>query len=130
MIAVPLTIQSYVIFGLAYGLMYYYQTPFRYAAPGALIATSNFFELALAVAMSLFGADSGATLATVVGVLEEVPIMLSLVYVCNRTRHWFAAFEETEATNDRSGAERDSISMELVDGAHGAGHAPLRLSNV
>lgn len=89
LIAVPLTIQSYLIFALAYGIFYKLQTPFRYAAPGAMIATSNFFELAVAVAMSLFGADSGATLVTVVGVLEEVPIMLSLVWFANKTQHYF-----------------------------------------
>ncbi|EDQ91878.1 uncharacterized protein MONBRDRAFT_5977 [Monosiga brevicollis MX1] len=89
LIAVPLTIQTYFIFGLAYSVMWYLRVPFCYAAPGALIATSNFFELAVALAISLEGADSGATLATVVGVLEEVPIMLSLVWLCNRTQHWF-----------------------------------------
>ena len=58
-------------------------------APGALIGASNFFELAVAVAITLFGPDSGAALATVVGVLVEVPVMLSVCAVCNRTRHWF-----------------------------------------
>jgi protein-tyrosine-phosphatase len=89
LIAVPLTIQTYSIFFLAYSVFFWLRTPFEYAAPGALIATSNFFELAVAVAMALFGADSGATLVTTVGVLEEVPIMLSLVWLANRTRHWF-----------------------------------------
>lgn len=89
LIAVPLTLQSYIIFALAYFIFFKLRIPHRYAAPGALIATSNFFELAVAMAMSLFGADSGATLTTVVGVLEEVPIMLSLVWFANRTRHWF-----------------------------------------
>ena len=89
LIGVPLLLQSVIIFAVTYGLMYRLHVPHRFAAPGALIATSNFFELAVAVAMSLFGADSGATLATVVGVLEEVPIMLVLVWFCNRTRHWF-----------------------------------------
>jgi ACR3 family arsenite transporter len=59
------------------------------AAPGALIGASNFFELAVAVAITLFGPESGAALATVVGVLVEVPVMLSVCSVCNRTRHWF-----------------------------------------
>ena len=65
--------------------------PFAVAAPAALIGTSNFFELAVAVAIGLFGLSSGAALATVVGVLIEVPVMLSLVWFANRTRHWFAA---------------------------------------
>lgn len=101
LIAVPLLLQSLAVFGLAYGVMAYLRVPFVFAAPGALIATSNFFELAVAVAMSLFGAESGATLATVVGVLEEVPVMLALVWLCNRTRHWFpdpAALEAYLAT--------------------------------
>ena len=89
LIAVPLLLQSVIIFAIAYGLMAWLRVPHRQAAPGALIATSNFFELAVAVAMSLFGAESGATLATVVGVLEEVPVMLALVWFCNRTRAWF-----------------------------------------
>jgi ACR3 family arsenite transporter len=89
LIAVPLILQSYLIFVLAYGVFYLLRVPYRFAAPGAMIATSNFFEMAVAVAMSLFGADSGATLATVVGVLVEVPVMLSLVWIANRTRHWF-----------------------------------------
>lgn len=89
LIAVPLILQSFLIFALAYGIFYFLRVPYRFAAPGAMIATSNFFELAVAVAMSLFGADSGATLATVVGVLVEVPVMLSLVWIANRTQHWF-----------------------------------------
>jgi len=63
------------------------------AAPGALIGASNFFELAVATAIALFGPGSGAALATVVGVLVEVPVMLSVCNVCNRTRHWFPAAE-------------------------------------
>jgi ACR3 family arsenite transporter len=89
LIAVPLLIQTYGIFWLAYGAARALRVPFNVAAPCALIGTSNFFELAVAVAISLFGLGSGAALATVVGVLVEVPVMLSLVAVANRTRHWF-----------------------------------------
>ena len=90
MIAVPILIQSYGIFALAYGAAYALRVPHRIAAPCALIGTSNFFELAVAVAISLFGLNSGAALATVVGVLVEVPVMLSLVRFANRTRGRFA----------------------------------------
>ncbi|MCZ7675713.1 MAG: ACR3 family arsenite efflux transporter [Roseovarius sp.] len=89
LIAVPLLVQSYGIFSLAYLAARAWRVPFNVAAPCALIGTSNFFELAVAVAISLFGLGSGAALATVVGVLVEVPVMLSLVGFANRTRHWF-----------------------------------------
>ncbi|MDF1747826.1 MAG: ACR3 family arsenite efflux transporter [Alphaproteobacteria bacterium] len=89
LIAVPLLIQSYGIFAFAYGAAWAWKVPFNIAAPCALIGTSNFFELAVAVAISLFGLDSGAALATVVGVLVEVPVMLSLVAFANRTKHHF-----------------------------------------
>ena len=89
LIAVPLLIQSYGIFFVAYFAARLWRVPFNVAAPCALIGTSNFFELAVAVAISLFGLNSGAALATVVGVLVEVPVMLSLVAFANRTRHWF-----------------------------------------
>ncbi len=90
LIAVPILIQSYGIFALAYAAAYALRVPHRIAAPCALIGTSNFFELAVAVAISLFGLNSGAALATVVGVLVEVPVMLSLVAFANRTRARFA----------------------------------------
>lgn len=90
LIAIPLLIQTYGIFALAYGIARYMRLPHRVAAPAGMIATSNFFELAVAVAIALFGLHSGAVLATVVGVLVEVPVMLSLVAFANRTRHWFA----------------------------------------
>ncbi|RZV55691.1 MAG: ACR3 family arsenite efflux transporter [Pseudomonadales bacterium] len=90
LIAIPLLIQSYGIFIVAFGWAYLWRVPFATAAPAALIGTSNFFELAVAVAISLFGLNSGAALATVVGVLVEVPVMLSLVGIANRTRGWFA----------------------------------------
>ncbi|WMS45188.1 ACR3 family arsenite efflux transporter (plasmid) [Acuticoccus sp. MNP-M23] len=89
LIAVPLLIQSYGIFAIAYAAAWVWRVPFNVAAPCALIGTSNFFELAVAVAISLFGLSSGAALATVVGVLVEVPVMLSLVAFANRTRHHF-----------------------------------------
>lgn len=85
LIALPLIIQSYGIFAIAYGWAYLWRVPFSTAAPAALIGTSNFFELAVAVAISLFGLNSGAALATVVGVLVEVPVMLSLVALANRS---------------------------------------------
>jgi ACR3 family arsenite transporter len=91
LIAVPILIQSYGIFALAYGAAYALKVPHRIAAPCAMIGTSNFFELAVAVAISLFGLNSGAALATVVGVLVEVPVMLSLVAFANRTRARFTA---------------------------------------
>jgi len=90
LIAIPLMIQSYGIFIIAYAWAYLWRVPFDTAAPAALIGTSNFFELAVAVAIGLFGLHSGAALATVVGVLVEVPVMLSLVAFANRTRHRFA----------------------------------------
>jgi len=89
LIAVPLLIQTYGIFGIAYAAAKSLRLPPSIAAPACMIGTSNFFELAVAVAISLFGLQSGAALATVVGVLVEVPVMLSLVAFVNRTRHWF-----------------------------------------
>lgn len=89
LIAVPILIQSYAIFAIAYGAAWAWKVPHNVAAPCALIGTSNFFELAVAVAISLFGLNSGAALATVVGVLVEVPVMLSLVAFANRTRNSF-----------------------------------------
>lgn len=91
LIAVPLLLQSYGIFLIAYAAAWAWRVPFKVAAPCALIGTSNFFELAVAVAIGLFGLNSGAALATVVGVLVEVPVMLSLVAFANRTRRAFPA---------------------------------------
>ncbi len=91
LIAVPIMIQSYGIFAVAYAAAWAWKVPHRIAAPCAMIGTSNFFELAVAVAIGLFGLTSGAALATVVGVLVEVPVMLSLVALANRTRGKFAA---------------------------------------
>lgn len=89
LIAVPILIQVYFNSSLAYGLMRLFRVEYGVAAPGALIGASNFFELAVATAIALFGPGSGAALATVVGVLVEVPVMLSVCAACNRTRHWF-----------------------------------------
>ena len=89
MIAIPLLIQGYGIFAIGYASARALRLPFDVAAPAAMIGTSNFFELAVAVAVSLYGLGSGAALATVVGVLIEVPVMLSLVSFANRTKGWF-----------------------------------------
>ena len=89
LIAVPILLQVYFNSSLTYGLMRLLRVEYAIAAPGALIGASNFFELAVATAIALFGPESGAALATVVGVLIEVPVMLSVCAVCNRTRHWF-----------------------------------------
>ena len=89
LITIPLLIQTIGIFAITYFLAFKLSIPYNVAAPAALIGTSNFFELAVAVAISLFGLDSGAALATVVGVLVEVPIMLLLVSYANKTKHYF-----------------------------------------
>jgi len=91
LIAVPILIQVYFNSSLAYGLMKWLKVPHNVAAPGALIGASNFFELAVATAIVLYGPGSGAALATVVGGLVEVLVMLSVCSFCNRTRHWFPA---------------------------------------
>ena len=93
LIAVPILLQVYFNSSLAYGLMRMFRVRHAVAAPGALIGASNFFELAFATAIALFGPGSGAALATVVGVLIEVPVMLSVCSFCNRTRHWFPVAE-------------------------------------
>ena len=93
LIAVPLTIQTFLIFFIAYFWAKKLELPFDVAAPAGMIGASNFFELAVAVAISLFGLQSGAALATVVGVLTEVPIMLTLVKIANSTKGWFPKSE-------------------------------------
>jgi ACR3 family arsenite transporter len=100
-IALPLLIQSYGIFALAYGAARGWKVPYDVAAPCALIGTSNFFELAVAVAIGLFGLDSGAALVTVIGVLVEVPVMLSLVAFANRTQSWFPSPDAGTANRQR-----------------------------
>ena len=89
LIAIPLSVQTFLVFLIAYGWAWGWRVPHRVAAPGAMIGASNFFELAVAAAIALFGLQSGAALATVVGVLVEVPLMLALVKIANRTRHRF-----------------------------------------
>ncbi len=91
LIAIPLILQTFLIFIIAYGWAYKWKLPHDIAAPASMIGASNFFELAVAVAIVLFGLESGATLVTVVGVLVEVPLMLSLVWIANRTRSHFPA---------------------------------------
>jgi ACR3 family arsenite transporter len=91
LIAIPILLQVYFNASLVYGLMRFFRVPHSVAAPGALIGASNFFELAVATAIALYGPESGAALATVVGVLVEVPVMLSVCAFCNRTRGWFDA---------------------------------------
>ncbi len=100
LIAIPILIQVYFNSSLAYGLMKWFRVPHKVAAPGALIGASNFFELAVATAIALYGPGSGAALATVVGVLVEVPVMLSVCSFCNRTRHWFPPAPEREDGTD------------------------------
>ena len=97
LIAIPLIIQGYLVFVIAYGACYFLRVPHKIAAPASLIGTSNFFELAVAVAIGLFGVESGAALATVVGVLVEVPLMLTLVYAANRTRLRFNIRQQTSS---------------------------------
>jgi len=89
LLAIPILVQVYFNSSLTYLLMRWFKVPHNVASPGALIGASNFFELAVAVAITLFGPSSGAALACVVGVLVEVPVMLSVCSMCNRTRHWF-----------------------------------------
>jgi ACR3 family arsenite transporter len=105
LIAVPIVIQVYFNSGLAYLLMRTFKVPHNVASPGALIGASNFFELAVAVAITLFGPTSGAALATVVGVLVEVPVMLSVCRVCNASRSWYgrSALQPVPAATDGQG---------------------------
>ncbi len=95
LIAVPLTIQTFLIFFIAYFASMKLRIPFDKAAPAGMIGASNFFELSVAVAISLFGPRSPVALATIVGVLVEVPVMLTLVKIANRTKHWFPEPEES-----------------------------------
>ncbi|MFC2068451.1 ACR3 family arsenite efflux transporter [Chloroflexota bacterium] len=99
LIAVPLTIQTFLIFFIAYGWSKAWKLGHDIAAPAGMIGASNFFELAVAVAISVFGITSAAALATVVGVLVEVPVMLTLVAIANKTRHWFPVTQQNSRAN-------------------------------
>jgi ACR3 family arsenite transporter len=105
LLAVPILIQVYFNSALAYLLMRWFKVPHNVASPGALIGASNFFELAVAVAITLFGPGSGAALATVVGVLVEVPVMLSVCRICNRSRDWY---QQALPAGSSSGAQASS----------------------
>jgi ACR3 family arsenite transporter len=105
LIAVPILVQVYFNSSLTYGLMRVFKVEYAIAAPGALIGASNFFELAVATAIALFGPESGAALATVVGVLIEVPVMLSICAFCNRTQHWFPVKRDESVTVLRTEAK-------------------------
>jgi ACR3 family arsenite transporter len=106
LLAVPIIIQVYFNSALAYLLMRWFKVPHNVASPGALIGASNFFELAVAVAITLFGPGSGAALATVVGVLVEVPVMLSVCRICNGSRMWYEqAIPAQEAAGHTPGAK-------------------------
>ena len=98
LIAMPLTIQTFLIFFIAYGWSKAWKLRHDIAAPAGMIGASNFFELSVAVAISVFGLTSAATLATVVGVLVEVPVMLTLVAIANKTRHWFPELKGSRKT--------------------------------
>ncbi|MBI3894745.1 MAG: ACR3 family arsenite efflux transporter [Acidobacteria bacterium] len=110
LIAVPILIQVYFNSSLAYSLMRLFKVEYSVAAPGALIGASNFFELAVATAIALFGPDSGAALATVVGVLIEVPVMLSVCSFCNHTRHWFPDWTGTSMYEGGQAVSQKSFS--------------------
>jgi len=97
LIAIPLTIQTFLIFAIAYGWAWRWRIPHPIGAPAGFIGASNFFELAVAVAIALFGLKSAAALATVVGVLVEVPVMLSLVWIANKTRERYTMLVRTNA---------------------------------
>jgi len=106
LLAVPIIIQVYLNSTLAYLLMRWFRVPHNIASPGALIGASNFFELAVAVAITLFGPGSGAALATVVGVLVEVPVMLSVCRICNQSRDWYGRAVSCETQTEVLPAER------------------------
>jgi hypothetical protein len=106
LIAVPIVIQVYFNSGLTYLLMRRFRMEHKVASPGALIGASNFFELAVAVAITLFGADSPAALAAVVGVLVEAPVMLSVCKLCHSTRGWYESGLASPAkTNNNNNSE-------------------------
>jgi arsenite transporter len=109
LLAVPIIIQVYFNSTLAYLLMRWMRVPHNVASPGALIGASNFFELAVAVAITLFGPGSGAALATVVGVLVEVPVMLSVCRICNGSRSWYEQAVPTPSASERTAARTATL---------------------
>jgi len=109
LLAVPIIIQVYFNSTLAYLLMRWLKVPHNVASPGALIGASNFFELAVAVAITLFGPASGAALATVVGVLVEVPVMLSVCRICNRSRGWYQQAIPSESSGGGSPSSSQTL---------------------
>jgi arsenite transporter len=113
-IAIPLSIQTVLIFAVTYGLAKLLKLPYEDAAPAAMIGASNHFEVAIATATMLYGLSSGAALATVVGVLIEVPLMLALVRVCIRTRHWFADHDNA-GQRMRGAASRRALDNRLIE---------------
>jgi len=113
LIAVPLIIQTFLIFTIAYLWAKRWKLPHQIASPAAMIGASNFFELAVAVAISVFGLNSPAALATIVGVLVEVPVMLTLVRISNNTRHWFPEVKK-ERNSDEYQAVAESINDNVM----------------
>lgn len=112
LIAVPLALQTFLIFGIAYGWSYLWRLEHRVAAPAGFIGASNFFELAVAVAIALYGLTSAAALATVVGVLVEVPLMLTLVWIAKRTRVAVCARHDCALPKVDAAVEQAAISPE------------------
>jgi ACR3 family arsenite transporter len=110
-IAIPLFVQTNIIFWIAYALAKVLRLTYEDAAPSAMIGASNHFEVAIATAVMIFGLASGAALATVVGVLIEVPTMLMLVGVCKRTRHWFGAEDTAYVASLQKGAAEDTMTI-------------------
>ena len=115
LIAIPILIQVYFNSSLVYGLMRLFRVEHSVASPGSLIGASNFFELAVATAIALYGPESGAALATVVGVLVEVPVMLSVCTVRNRTRHWFDFGEGVSPATELAGSGSRRRGARLTD---------------
>lgn len=115
LIAVPLILQTYIIFAIGYGMCKAAKVPYRIAAPAAMIGASNFFELAVAVAISLWGINSGAALATTVGVLTEVPVMLTLVSFARKTQGWFPETADTAEFRPSAHPVREEVPVTIDD---------------
>jgi ACR3 family arsenite transporter len=117
LIAIPLTIQTFIIFFISYIPCKWLKLPHNIAAPAGMIGASNFFELSVAVAIALFGTTSPAALATTVGVLTEVPVMLILVKIANKTKHWFpdTTIEVSKELIDNHLVNSDLINNEILE---------------